>query len=300
MKKGVKVVAVGAVLWDIIGENEYIGGAPFNFAVNMARLGAEAVLVTSVGRDVRGERAVNKIGEFNVSDRFVQISAAYGTGFAKATLDSAGNATYDIPRAAFDDIRADDGLIDALNSFRPDVIYFGSFEQRYSTTREAVARILAEVKAPHVFFDVNIRMDFKDKDVLSAGLKRSTIVKLNEDEYALISELFYGRILDEQAFAHMLCRDFDIECLIITLGEKGCRVYNGGRVYNGKPVPAKNGDTIGAGDAFSGAFVASYLSGEGVVSAADKGNILGSYVAGRSGALPEFDEEIIAKLNQNA
>ena len=38
MKK-IRALSVGAVLWDVINEREYIGGAPFNVAVNLKRLG---------------------------------------------------------------------------------------------------------------------------------------------------------------------------------------------------------------------------------------------------------------------
>ena len=291
MNKKIKVLALGAVLWDVIGENEYIGGAPFNFAVNMSRLGATVALVTSVGKDDRGERALKIVRDYGVSDEFAQISNTCCTGFAKATLDASGNAVYDIPYAAFDDIAVCDKLIEKINDFAPDVLYFGSFEQRNLTTRSSFERILREVKVKHVFFDINIRMNFVNKEVLSFGFEKSSIVKLNEDEAKLIGELFYGKQLINSELASKLQKDFNIECIIITLGEKGCLVYTD-KEYVGKPIPAKTGDTIGAGDAFSGAFTTAFVKGDGTQKAADKGNLLGSYVAGKRGALPELDEEI--------
>lgn len=291
MKKKIKVLALGAVLWDVIGENEYIGGAPFNFAVNMARLGSEVAMVTSVGKDARGERALNIVKEYGVSDKFVQISENCCTGYAKATIDENGNAVYDIPYAAFDDILVSDEIIEKINEFAPDVLYFGSFEQRNLTTRTTFEEILNKVHVKNVFFDINIRMNFADKKVLAFGFEKSSIVKLNEDEAKFVAELFYGETLEQPELAKRLKAEFNVECLIVTLGEKGCKVY-ADKEYFGNPIPAQTGDTIGAGDAFSGAFATSYVKGEGVQKAANKGNLLGSYVAGKRGALPELDNDI--------
>lgn len=78
MKK-IRALSVGAVLWDVINEREYIGGAPFNVAVNLKRLGAESAFVTCVGRDARGDRALEKIREYGVHS-FAQRDERFATG----------------------------------------------------------------------------------------------------------------------------------------------------------------------------------------------------------------------------
>ena len=37
-----KILCIGEILWDVIGENKYLGGAPLNVAANLSALGAEA------------------------------------------------------------------------------------------------------------------------------------------------------------------------------------------------------------------------------------------------------------------
>ena len=49
-----KVLCIGEVLWDIIRGQEHIGGAPFNLAAHLARLGCEASILTRIGSDARG------------------------------------------------------------------------------------------------------------------------------------------------------------------------------------------------------------------------------------------------------
>ena len=49
-----KVLSFGAVLWDIIEGQEYIGGAPFNLAAHLAQCGAQVAMMTRVGQDRLG------------------------------------------------------------------------------------------------------------------------------------------------------------------------------------------------------------------------------------------------------
>ncbi len=298
MAKKIRALSVGAVLWDIVGGREYIGGAPFNVAVNLARLGAESLFITRVGSDARGERALEKMREYGVGTRFVQRDGAYATGIARALLDKEGNASYEIPRAAFDEISLSEEDIAKLNAYAPDVICFGSFEQRYAKSAAAIAAVTQQVRAGCVFFDVNIRMDFCEKEVLAAGFAHTDVLKLNEDECARISRLFYGEELPPEKFCPRAAEEFAISAVLVTLGDKGCFVYGGKEGTIVPSAPVRCVDTIGAGDAFSGAFLYAYLSGKDVVTAARCGNYLGGYVAGRAGALPDFTEEVFASLEE--
>lgn len=286
MKK-IRALSVGAVLWDVINEREYIGGAPFNVAVNLKRLGAESAFVTCVGRDARGDRALEKIREYGVHS-FAQRDERFATGVAEAVLDETGSATYRIPRAAFDEIQIGKEDLAALNAYAPDLVCFGSFEQRFPRSRASVQSILQNVKADCVFFDVNIRMDFAEKEVIGFSLQACDVLKLNEDECALLGKLLYGKDLCVRSFCRRVAKDHDIQTVLVTLGAKGCFVYTRGGERHIESAPSSGGDTIGAGDAFSAAFLYAYLSGKDAFTAAHCGNVLGAFVAANTGALPRF------------
>ena len=49
----VKVLGVGEVLWDLLPAGKQFGGTPANFACHVHALGAEARVVSRVGRDMR-------------------------------------------------------------------------------------------------------------------------------------------------------------------------------------------------------------------------------------------------------
>lgn len=60
--KRIKLLSFGEVLWDIIGDRAYIGGAPFNLASHASRCGLDSYLLTCVGADDLGRRALAEIG----------------------------------------------------------------------------------------------------------------------------------------------------------------------------------------------------------------------------------------------
>src|SRR5664279_4029784 len=57
--EGVRIVSIGEILWDVIGENEYLGGAPLNFAAHSQKLGHEVFPLSGVGADARGRKALD-------------------------------------------------------------------------------------------------------------------------------------------------------------------------------------------------------------------------------------------------
>ena len=44
-----RIVSIGEVLWDVIGDKEYLGGAALNFAAHAARLGHTVFFVSAIG-----------------------------------------------------------------------------------------------------------------------------------------------------------------------------------------------------------------------------------------------------------
>ena len=67
------IVSIGEILWDIIGPTEYLGGAPLNFAAHARKLGHELFMVSGVGDDQRGQRALQELARCGISPQFVQV-----------------------------------------------------------------------------------------------------------------------------------------------------------------------------------------------------------------------------------
>ncbi len=74
------ILGIGELLWDLLPEGAYLGGAPANFAVMAGRLGNRAVLLSRIGRDVLGRKAVERLDPLSADARFLQMDPAHETG----------------------------------------------------------------------------------------------------------------------------------------------------------------------------------------------------------------------------
>ena len=292
-----KVLCIGEVLWDIIRGQEHIGGAPFNLAAHLARLGCAASILTRIGADSRGEQAIAAIKRLGVETSLVQVDARHPTGWAKVELSGDGVPAFAFPDApAYNFIEADDEMLCCLAVAQLDAICFGTLQQKGSQSRESLMRVLRLVPARHVLYDVNIRLDFYPQDILRESLGFSTVVKLNADEAPLVAQRLYGAVLPEAELARRLTGDFPVRVLCVTKGGDGCAVYSDGLARSFACAPVQVADTVGAGDAFSAAFLEHYCRTGDPFAAAERGNLLGAYVASQPGAVPEYDEDIRQRL----
>jgi fructokinase len=75
-----KLISIGEILWDVIGGQEHLGGALLNLSVHAARLGHEVSLVSAVGADQRGNRALEAMSALGLPTDLVQVSEEMPTG----------------------------------------------------------------------------------------------------------------------------------------------------------------------------------------------------------------------------
>ena len=286
-----KILAFGEVLFDIIHEKKHIGGAPLNFAAHSVKCGARADILSSVGSDDLGKKALEEIKRLGVGAAFVQVSDYRPTGTVNVTLKN-GSPSYTINKeVAYDYI--DQSELDFENLDGYDAFYFGTLAQREETSRRTLYAILDQVKFPTVFYDVNLRKDGYSEGMLKESLKRCNIVKLNDEEVIVLASLLYNEDLNEQTFTDLLLERFpNIEMIIVTKGPEGCTIYqeNTNTDIPSEPVTVK--DTVGAGDSFSASFLVTYLLSGDARLAAKIGNKVGGYVASQNGAIPEYSDDL--------
>lgn len=291
-------LSFGEVLWDLIEGGEYIGGAPFNLAAHLAQCGANVAMMTRIGADPRGGRAHSEIRRLGVQDDFVQTDAEHPTGWAKVHLNEQGVATFEFPeQPAYDFIQLDASVLRQLGARQFDVVCFGTLAQRSAVTRRSLYQLLDAVRPQHVFYDVNIRLDYYPESVVRESLQCSTIVKLNADESVLLCARLYACDMSEHDFAERLLADHALELVCITKEAAGCTVYTGDDSCEVPAPSVQVADTVGAGDAFSAGFLESYCRGESIERAAVAANALGAFVASRPGAIPPYSAELRQLLN---
>ena len=255
------IVAVGEVLWDIDADGvERLGGAPFNFTYHCFALGHEAVLVSRIGRDDRGERIRAAMKHFNLSDEFVQTDDDKPTGTVLVRARADRTNEYDIVNdVAWDHLRWNDNL-DRLAQ-RAAAVYTGILAQRIVAIRAPIASwTFARCRGPRLV-DVNFRPPFH-RDFLAFTLSQATMVKFAEAELATACDtLGYDAATLADQVAHLMPHDGGNGQLWITRGDRGAEVRLEGSdepiVAAGVPVTVV--DSVGAGDAFCAAMLVKQL-----------------------------------------
>lgn len=293
-----KVLAFGEILWDIINGVAHLGGAPFNFVAHSAQCGNESYMISRLGKDALGQRAFDLSREYGVDPTFIQWDDVYPTGTVDVKLTN-GQPDYFIrENVAYDHIRADE-VAASLKGFQFDVFYFGSLSQRSPASSHALFTILSQNDFKHVFYDVNLRKNGFTEEVIRKSLAACSTFKLNTDEVRVISNILWGSDLSVDEFCASLKSIFpNIRLIVVTASEKGCYVFED-RLLTVPGTLVEVCDAVGAGDAFSAAFMHVYASNGDAFEAAKTANKVGAFVATKQGAIPVYSPAISAMLKRN-
>jgi fructokinase len=279
------IFCAGETLWDVLPQGEFIGGAPFNVASHCARLGARALLLTRLGKDERGRRALDQARANGLDLSLLQIDPRLPTGEARAVLDAAGSASYEFLRpAAWDALTATPAALAAAAA--ADAFVFGTLGQRDPRSREAIGQ-LARAARWRVF-DPNLRAPHIERSLCESGLRDAGLVKLNEEECVMFADWFGGAATPE-AMWQTLAPRFGVQALCVTLGAAGSRLQWHGQWYAQGSVPTMIADTVGAGDAFLAMLVCELLGGSDAPTSLARAARLASFVASQSGAVPAYE-----------
>jgi fructokinase len=293
-----KTLSFGAVIWDGIGSESLLGGDSLNVAVNLCRLGTESFLLTRLGNDEKGRRAKARMESLGIKMKYVQIDPCHQTGYSKVILDENRVPAYSFAEDASDEyITVDEKLLADIRGEQFDVFWYSSYTQVSTISRTSLYLILEKGNFKIRFCDINIRREFYTEDTLRSSFHFADILKMNKHEAALITVALYKKDLTEEQLAQKIQNDFDIQILCVTKGPGGCTIYN--RTCGKKDLDAAPFDvidTVGAGDAFSAAFLMHYISTGDSIEAARRGNILGGFVASQHGAIPDFPDVIKREL----
>ncbi len=293
-KRAVKALSFGEILWDIIEGTAHIGGAPFNLAAHIAALGGRASILSGVGRDDLGRKAVREAERMGMDVSLISIDPELPTGKVLVSLDSAGKPEYDIVRpVAWDNIAPEKDALAAVEEGGWDLFIFGTLAQRSESNRRVLKEILNRSEARERFFDVNLRLDYFSAEIVRDSLESTTILKLNDEEVPVVSRLLWNEAADEEIFCGRLMEQFPVRLICITRGKEGSSLYDGKKWYHEPVVEVPVKDTVGAGDSFSAGFLTALLKGESPEEALRFASRLSSFVAGSDGAVPDYSGWIL-------
>lgn len=230
------------------------GGGPFNTARTIGRLGGSAAYLGRISTDRFGRGLLARLTLDGVDCRFVQTTDA-PTTLAVAELDDSGGATYHF----YLEGTAAPGLSDArganLLPAEAQAIHVGTLGlvlEPMGTTLEALVLGVAEDVV--MMLDPNCRPSAtRDPSALRARVRRlaarADVIKVSREDLAF---LFPG-VAIAAAVAGLL--ELGPSALLVTDGGRAVQVVVKGSTRE-LPVPSITVvDTVGAGDAFGGAFL---------------------------------------------
>lgn len=294
-------VSIGEVLWDVLGDRYHLGGAPFNFAAHLHRLGHSVSFVSAVGNDDLGQQVRREMDRLGLSTRFLTSVPDQATGRVTVTLKAGGQPQFVIHRpAAYDFVQITSKQLQELSVSSPDWIYFGTLLQMNLSARRATDTLLASLPRARRFYDVNLRAGSYTPELVRSLLEQATVIKLNDQEVAEVAEMIgcsYGSLED---FCRQTAERFRCQAVCVTCGAEGCAVLIGDQFLKAPGYAVKVADTVGAGDAFAAGFIHGLASSWPPHQVADFANRLGALVASRAGAVPEWKMAEIHALEMQA
>lgn len=280
----------------------HCGGAVYNTAIALGRLGAPTGFVSGISTDFFGEMLLEGLAASRVDSARV-IRSGRPTTLAFVRLVD-GQATY-----AFHDENTAGRMLDAgdMPDIGPEVqaMFFGGISLPVEPCGAAYeALMLREAARRPVMLDPNIRPGFiRDEAAYRARMERmiaaATVVKLSDEDLHWLEGPG-----DEGSLARAILRRGP-SIVLVTSGADGARaVFPGGEIRR----PARKVavvDTVGAGDTFNAGFLAS-LHEDGALSfgtlrdpgqdligkALDLGMAAAAVTVSRAGANPPWRSEL--------
>jgi fructokinase len=234
----------------------HAGGAVFNTAIALGRLGAPVQFFSGLSSDLFGTLLRDQLRASGVDASPAAISDR-PTTLAFVTLVN-GHASY----AFYDENTAGRMLTPAdLPATQADALFFGGISLVVDPCAAAYeALMLREAARAVTMIDPNIRPGFiKDEPAYRARLDRmlavADIIKISDEDLAWISGDTDAAALRAQTGAAVV---------LLTRGADGVTVVTAAGRFDVPAVKASVVDTVGAGDTFSAGFLAN-LDAQGLL-----------------------------------
>ena len=288
-----KILSIGEIIWDIYPDKQVIGGAPLNFSAHAVLCGAESSLISAVGEDELGEKAIQKVKCFGVDDRFIKKSKK-PTGQCLVTLDERAIPQYNVLRdVAYDHIELNQADFELINQEKFDVLYFGTLIQRDPVSEKAVRDLVQNCQFHNMICDVNLRPNCYDAESVNFCLTHATILKVSIEEEPLLRTCggYAPSNKTPMAMAMALCEKYSqLEIVLVTLGKDGSYAYvaKEQKGYFQESIGDLVVSTVGAGDSFSAAWLTSYLSQKPMELCMKKAAEVSGYVVAHVDAVPHY------------
>jgi fructokinase len=284
-----KITAIGEILFDVYPDKKILGGAPMNFLYHVHKITGFGNIISRVGKDILGKKVLDFLGSKNISTKFIQEDQLHPTGIATVKINENNQPSFIIDtERAYDYIELTTDLEQLVENVT-ECFYFGTLAQRGEVTRKTIQSLFN--KGTKYFYDLNIRDNFFNKEIIESSLRTTDILKVNLEELKLLNDLFVKQTFDIENVSAEIIKKFEIDLLAVTLGSDGSALFKKGENDFSKPDRIEIVDSVGAGDAFAAILCIGYLQRWSLKKTNKLANYFASEICKIKGALPE-DEEV--------
>ena len=277
----------------------YPSGAPFIFAVQAARLGANVGAIGAVGQDAFGKCLLDQLRTDQVDIRGVHVLPEYTTGvaFVSYNVDGSRDFVFHARHAAAGQLSPnmlDKELFRGLKCLH----IMGSTLSMHQDALQLGLRALemAQDAGAKISFDPNIRPQLMSPDraryAFEPFMEAADVLIPSEEELLLLGDAYHV-----EAVVQDLLEDKPNLVVVVTKGAEGCIVMT----QSGKDTVPGLGpmvavdpiagyevvevDPTGAGDCFDAGFLARWLAGDSPSVAAQFANACGALAVTAKGPM---------------
>jgi fructokinase len=285
------VVIWGELLWDRFPDGDRLGGAPANVAWHLAQVGGWPQLVTRVGNDDDGRRAIEALSAL-CDPELVQIDPERATGEVTVQIEN-GEPRYTLhPDRAWERIECTDQVKTALAT--AGVFVYGTLAQRKPDGLFAWREARAAAACTRVC-DLNLRPTDQYTLAITEAIAAADIVKANDRELAALHDWMGW----DDPIAKLRLRGVNDRprVVAVTHGTEGSTIYGEREPIRIPGFPARpGGDNVGCGDAYLAVLVHGLTSGWDLARSGRAASRYAAAVASERGATPLFEPEQVAAL----
>lgn len=255
------VVVFGEALTDVVQHapgqwQGYPGGAPWNVARAMSRLGVSTAFAGSISKDSLGDELDQKSRAAGLDMRFIQRVDADPL---VAIVPSSHPPRYFFAGEAdlhFDVNQLPEGWLEAA-----ELCHFSCISLARQPLGDRLVEIAKMVKqrGKLISYDPNWRnlMDSRYREVTyRAMVELADVIKLSDEDLRQI----YPGLSEEQALKELRTMNIRAE-ILFTRGENGMVLFTAGQKIEQPAIPVEVADTVGAGDASMAGWLASQFLG---------------------------------------
>lgn len=301
-----KVIVYGSLNMDLSIESDHMpqlgetlmgrcfitnpGGKGANQAVAAAKLGAEVVMLGSVGLDAFGDQMIATLVEQGVRCDLLERIDAHPTGVAVITRVEGDNFITIDPGANFStDITYVKQALDMEAA--PGDVFLCQLECDFDTTMDAI-------RYAHEQGMYTVLNPAPARTLPEWVYEHIDLLVVNESECEILTSIYPVGSDDLSVAMDVLC-ERGVRSVAITLGARGSVVRVRGEEYQTIPPCVDAIDTTCAGDTYIGALVAGYSRGvslDETLALATEASALATTRIGAQQSIPLLDEVIISEV----